>query len=500
MKNCVFFHVALFALALHGSAQKHDYNWVMGGCYSWGDPHGNMRLDFNYNPPKVFKEDLGMHLGSGGTCAFSDSSGNLLFYSNGFRIFNKNRQLMENGDSLNIGGHNWIEDDCSGYPTYPPIVLPLPEADNICYLFHTATELVPGSVKPKYFYYTIIDMKANGGLGRVVAKNQLLIDGRHIWPAYVKHGNGRDWWIMCARRDDTRHLLYLLSPEGLSGPYVQDIGPPFELEEYACESLFSPNGELYLRHEANLGLRLYDFDRCTGQLSNLRILPRKPTDLTSIDAEFSPDSRFLYLSRPGWVRVLDLQEPNLAASLDTVAYWELNYYPRWSSSTGYGCVQLGPDGKIYWAGWGLPQALNVLHRPTLPGDAADCEEAGFLLPRYQDFNLCQFPNYRLGEWESSPCDTLNAQRPGDGFEATIYRPERLRRDTDYVVLPPLPGEPCPDCTEEDLRWLNDLGAILYARWYLQETGQLPQGWPKEKAERSGLILSPPKRLENSTRE
>ena len=70
------------------NAQKHDYNWVTGYEFNAPDPFGNMRIDFNYSPPKVVKENLKMNFQS---CrgSFSDSSGNLLFYTNGIRIFNK---------------------------------------------------------------------------------------------------------------------------------------------------------------------------------------------------------------------------------------------------------------------------------------------------------------------------------------------------------------------------------------------------------------------------
>lgn len=479
-------------------AQKHDYNWVTGFNYNSPEPFGNIRMDFNFSPTKVFKENLKMNFQiSRGT--FSDSLGNLLFYTNGIRIFNKNRQLMEGGDTINPG-QVWNNSQEYGYvTTYPMPALPLPGADNIYCLFHSNVQN-GGSVVfsyTRYLYYSIIDMKANNGLGKVLAKNQVLMEGDIMWPAFVKHGNGRDWWIMGMQRADTKHYLYLLSPEGLTGPYIQDIGPPFVPTEYASESLFSEDGRYFLRHDAKTALRLYDFDRCTGQLSTLRIIPFQEP-LHSFYAAFSPNNRFLYLSRPGWVWSLDMQAPDLSASYDSVAAWEINVYPTFPWNTAYGLNQLGPDGKIYWSNWTSTQALNVMHRPNLPGDAADCEEEGVILPRWSDVGICQFPNYRLGEWEGSPCDTLNGQRPGDGFTATPYEPERFRRDTGYSVLPPIPGARCDDCSERDLEWLNNPASALYARYHLEQTGKLPEDWPKEKAEREGLIISLPQRHNPST--
>lgn len=476
------------------SAQKHDYNWVAGYEFNAPEPFSNMRIDFNFSPPKVFKENLKMNF-QFTNGSFSDSLGNLLFYTNGIRIFNKNHQLMDGGDTINPGAA-WNNSQEYGYgTTYPVVALPLPKADNIYYMFHTDVHLggIVTQAFTKHFYYTLIDMKANNGMGKVLAKNQVLMEGEIMWPAFVKHGNGRDWWIMGMQRADTKHYLYLLSPQGITGPYIQDIGPPFVPTEYEGESLFSEDGHCFLRHDSKTALRLYDFDRCSGQLSNLRVIPYQPGALNSFYAAFSPNRRFLYLSRPGWVWSLDLCADDIPASHDTVSTWELNYYPTFPWNTAYGLNQIGPDGKIYYSNYGGSQAINIMHRPNLPGDAADCEEEGLILPRWSDLGICQFPNYRLGEWEGSPCDSLNFQNSGDGFNATPYQSGLYHRDTRYVVLPPIPGVRCDDCTERDLQMLNNPMSAIYARMHLEQTGKLPDDWPKEKAEHGGLIISLPQR-------
>ena len=472
-------------------AQKHDYHQVTGYNFNSTNPFfGNIRIDFNFSPPKIIKENLRMNFQSTHG-SFSDSTGHLMFYTNGIRIFSHNNQLMVGGDTINPGSV-WNNSQQFGYvQTSIVAALPLPGAEHIYYLFHNGLQLGgPNQIFSKYFYYTIIDMKANNGLGKVIAKNQVLMEGDVMWPAFVKHGNGRDWWIMGMQRADTKHSLYLLSPEGLTGPYIQDLGPPFLSTEFEGESLFSEDGTLFLRHDTKTALRLYDFDRCSGELSNLRVIPFQEP-LHSYYAAFSPDSRFLYLNRPGWVWSLDLKAPDLSASYDTVAAFEFNSYPTFPWDTGYGFNQLGPDGKIYWSNWTSTRAMNVMHRPNLPGDAADCEEEGLILPRWNYIGVCQFPNYRLGEWEDSPCDTINGQIPGNGFIAVPYEPMSSHRDTGYLLLPPIAGGRCDDCSEKDLEMLNNPMAAVYARMYLEQTGKLPDDWPKEKAEREGLIIALP---------
>ena len=84
--------------------------------------------------------------------------------------------------------------------------------------------------------------------------------------------------------------------------------------------------------------------------------------------------------------------------------------------------------------------MHISHSPNLSGHSADVEQHGLALPKFNDGTMCLFPNYRLGEWEGSPCDTLNFQQPGDGFEKTAYYPPAFRKDTGYTILPAIGGK------------------------------------------------------------
>ena len=134
-----FFFCFLFQLATLSLAQKHDYNWVMG-YEDFVDPDplwGGLIMDFNTNPPSF--HSLTTHLnfrGFGVSC--SDSSGNLLFYSNGIKIHNRQHQLMENGDTINHGQF-WENYKFWGDPAgYGGLVIPMPGKCNSYYMFHMA--------------------------------------------------------------------------------------------------------------------------------------------------------------------------------------------------------------------------------------------------------------------------------------------------------------------------------------------------------------------------
>jgi hypothetical protein len=77
--------------------EKRDYIWL-SGRHSWGyNPLGTM-LDFNTYPLNI--SELTILGGLGESAVMSDTSGQLLFYSDGCMVTNRLHQMMENGDSL----------------------------------------------------------------------------------------------------------------------------------------------------------------------------------------------------------------------------------------------------------------------------------------------------------------------------------------------------------------------------------------------------------------
>jgi hypothetical protein len=124
-----------------------------------------------------------------GSCAsVSNFSGNLLFYTNtrsgignpSGLVWNSNHELMVNGDS--ITGSGWYNE---------MLIVNFPENDSLHYLVSI------GVTFPEGIVYSIIDMHQDGGLGSVVQKNIPLLGGLMVdCVTAIKHGNGRDWWIM----------------------------------------------------------------------------------------------------------------------------------------------------------------------------------------------------------------------------------------------------------------------------------------------------------------
>jgi len=439
MKRHLFFlAIVITCLPFLASAQKHDYNWMFGYFNNSTDPLlGGVNIDFNISPSYIYpdkkKIDQKFYCFVG-----SDSTGNLAFYTNGISIRDITHNVMLNGDTINPGPF-WVQWQNRSYPNGPfCFALPAPGKQNNYYFFHMASAVTTAAITSP-FYYSVIDMNGNNGLGQVLQKNQIILppDKDYIAPVAVKHGNGREWWIIAGELSTPFLYTFLLDSDGVHGPFTTVMPYQFSSPEYQSINAISPDGKTYVRSDGSHGLYIYDFDRCSGTFENLRVLPFPDQSFFGFATKFAPDSKHLYLSSWKMVTVLDLSAPNIIASLDTIAYFDGQASPQQPFTTGFFIPGLAPDNKIYYSTTNSTLAMHQIHNPNLPGQAADVEQHGLQLPKFNSGTMCQFPNYRLGEWEGSPCDTINGQKPGDGFVKSDWYPPAVSNPKGYTLLPPL---------------------------------------------------------------
>jgi hypothetical protein len=316
------------------------------------------------------------------------------------------------------------------------MLLPQPGNDSITYLFHLSlngfSSPIPYPIYDDTVYMTPqvrlfgflstskINQKGNNGLGAAIEMNEVLNPNDTAvinMLTACRHANGRDWWILLPKLDDNLYYTYLLSPTGLELIHRQRIGA--KICSGIGQSCFSPDGTKYIRADViSLGLpnyyyNLYDFDRCTGRLSNHIFMKKAigPQIGWSPAAAFSASSRYLYLGAYDEIFQYDLEAPNWQSSEVSVGQWDGFYRPvppNDSLSVGFDELQLAPDGKIYGssgANGGSPY-LHVIHAPDSPGIDCHFQQRAITLQKYTASNLPYHPNYRLGPLDGSPCDTL----------------------------------------------------------------------------------------------
>jgi len=410
-----FLTVILFSInfSLIVNAQFSNLIW----CF--GDSSG---IDFSGAIPTTFKSSMDCR---GGTCSIANSSNELLFYAHtgnfdlwfsspclcATSVINKLHQTMLNGDSL------------IGEITYEQVVIvPYPGDSNLFYLFHLASYANAG------LYYSLIDISLDSGKGKVIQKNVPVITSDLFSGLDAfKHGNGRDWWLVTkpstvqsGGNPLNDYYVFNVSPSGISNQIIQSVGSTNSTDLGSIT--FNHQGNTLVFVNVKGLIELYDFDRCTGIISNSLSLRAEVTSQFPYfwGAEFSPNDSVLYVSStdfPSLILQYDLTAPNVPNSVDTIASIA---YPTYTG----GYLRLAPDNKIYWScswydgvnfNYPYPDTtynlynmnLSVINEPNLFGSACLFQPFSYYLGGSRTYyGLPNNPDYNKFALGGSSCDTL----------------------------------------------------------------------------------------------
>ena len=401
----------LFCIApIYLFAQYKNNKWLLGYDNDYPLPFNGSKLIFYQDSVAVSYDPRSMWI-IGCYSGLSAQDDSWFVYTNGKAVCNKNNDTLVNGGGLSPGGDpGW---DVSGYywPTMA-VIIPEQNTGNILYLLHQNSQ---GSTLPYYpwpintnpramqIYYSKIDATL-GNKGTVVSKNQLLHSDTAELGGLIpcRHANGRDWWLLIKKFYSNEYYTYLITPNGPELKYIQTV--PGTRTILAGTQCFSPNGELYASFD-NIGqLRLYDFDRCTGYLSNFRY--KHITSNLACGISFSPNSRFLYISKPDSLWQFDMQSTDVLASQTFIAKYD-GYIDSIGLANGFFVHWLGPDGKIYMSATNSHRVLHVINNPDEPGLACNFQQHAVHFPTYSNATTPTYVNLNLFQVPNSVCDSLD---------------------------------------------------------------------------------------------
>jgi hypothetical protein len=423
-------------------SQLHDNTWILGYPGN-GSIYGHSILTFTEGSLQIDSNSLMNDIDfPQNNSAFSNEQGDLFVFFNGLDIRNKLFVNMENGDDM----HEEI-DFFTGYYlssnfiTHGSVFLPYPgHKDSIILLYESTSLLLNdnGWVNDIVSYdvtAAIISTTANGGLGKVIARKNPVLTGDTLMEdglKAVKHANGRDWWVLKPQWNSKEYYRIIIDPAGAHNLGIASVDLPI-LNGGGC-STFSPDGSKYVIYNAidvNRGsyLDIFDFDRCTGYLS--KQIQIHGTGVSG-GVCISPNSRYLYHNKSDTAFQYDLHATDIPASRKVVAVNDgfTDPFP-----VRFYMMQLAPDGRIYSSATSGARYLHVIHRPDEAGTACGYEQRGIRLYKYNDFSVPNFPNYRLGPLDGSPCDTLgldNLPKAWFRYEQDTLDPLRVAfRDLSY---------------------------------------------------------------------
>jgi hypothetical protein len=391
-------------------------NWYFG-------EHSGITFNTADKKPIAVHSDL---VTEEGTAAISDELGNLLFYAQGDKIWNKKHELMLNGSGL-LGGSS---------ATQAVLIVQQPSNNYLFFVFTTCNLGGP-------LYYSIVDLGGDNGFGEVIKKNVKVYDSCAEKLVAIVHSNQTDIWIAIKEQYSYNFRSYLLTSIGLTkDPVISKFNLGYDLTRK-----YSPMGYLAVSPDGSRiaaatysasQFELYDFSNKTGELSNaieLPLIPKENNDYIAYGVCFSPDGTKLYCS-------------NLENNLNThIFQFDLISGSRneilkskqiiASSFNGYmfGAIQAAPDGKLYISKY-LNGYLSVINNPDARGAKCEFVEDGV----YLDGTLCRLglPNFAFQKLYlvDKPDPKIHKSlirinsakgRPGDVVELPIFA--KLLTDT-----------------------------------------------------------------------
>ena len=413
-KTCLFFTVLIVFQSLIGYSQsKQDYVWLFGLDKSSSPDDTGYRFDFNYNPFQKVKSNNGLGFDSN-NASICDTEGNLLFYTNGCAVLNREAEVMPNGDSLNydifMEIFNW--DNCAfGFPgAQDIIILPDPGSLTGYYIFHKPVifEDINGPFL-REIWMSYVDMELNEGLGDLSLENIILNDSDTPLTSYltaINHSNNTDWWLLQPLINDSLIVSYLIDDSGVTLVGHQNSKEYFSGDRTSASGTakFSPDGSKYALYSYYNNLHVYDFDRETGILSNHQeIIIYDDIDFSDIrfnSVEWSPNSQFIYVAaRDDLFQVdMSLEDPQEGVELIDSYNGTLDPLP-----TTFFLMAQAPDCKIYMCPTNGTDSYHVINNPNEKGQECGFIQNGVRLPQTSGAgSFPNFPRYRVDD--EAKCD------------------------------------------------------------------------------------------------
>jgi hypothetical protein len=407
-------------------------------------------LDFNSGSAAPISSKIYPIQTSGGrlhTSTYSDKNGNLKFYENLMLPNNPGFVgIFDNRDSLVIGPNFNLNNLFDVDKRFDTRFLPFRGNHKTAYVY---IDIDPPQSTLNYIVLSDTIRDGIGGVWedsvKVISRDSLVSWGLGC----VRHANGRDWWVVTHEFLSDTFIIAIFTPDTAYVVHKQRIGSFQGVFSASYTSgagggiiKFDRSGNRMLRANGERLLEVYDFDRCTGLLSNERIISPASGTYGHSDAEFSPNGNYVYVVT--WDSISWNQKQNRLYQFDINNPDVNNNY--FIVDSGYNpyiadfmYLARGPDDKIYinvLCGTNCPKDSNyisVIVNPDLPGVSCNILLNGLFMAgmKVPGLGLPHHPDYTIGPIDGSPCDTLGL----DEYPPIVYSANGLQSESVFVVYP-----------------------------------------------------------------
>lgn len=354
----------VFLLFLPVLAQKRAMNWYFGR---------GAGISFSSGEATALSDGAQNGYESN-VASISDFSGNLLFYTDGLKVYTANHDTMMNGNGI-AGG---------ALITQGSMIIPQPGVKDVYYLF-TLRDTLSNAYNLKF---SVIDMRLNNGAGAVsLVKNITLQAGVSERMAATLNNDGSGVWICVRSATDNQFHSFLLNANGISlNPISTTIGSTTSTAPgvQKGQMKFSPDGTyLAWACRSDRFVELLKFNKEDGSFQNWNRKVSYGGFNLPYGVEFSPNGKYLYVS----LFNQGVYQYSMDMAVNVNLFVASQTKISGTTNQAYG-LQLGPDHKIYVASYS--NAIHVINEPNYV--SCDFESNGVTITNGA-FARDGFPNY-----------------------------------------------------------------------------------------------------------
>ncbi|MFE1574214.1 hypothetical protein ACFIQG_20765 [Comamonas odontotermitis] len=307
----------------------------------------NVMLDFSISGADYTVSNNPANILAETNSAVTDSAGQLLFSVDGGSIFRADGSVMLNGSGLKA--------QPSAEQGSVAFANPAKRGEYYVFTNNTVTGGFVSSSSDRTWYYSIVDMTANGGLGAVTAKNVQVLGSAGISSeamTAIPNGAGDGFWVVGIELNTNKIMAFEVKSTGIS-PIVESFMGYADASVYTS-LYFNGDGTRLVAQNRQYpfgvgNISVMDFDKSTGVASNPIVWQVSGlSDYNNLySSAFSPDGRTLYVSTilsngTSYLYSYDISSGNPSTIAST--------QQRITRLGGYGgALHIGPDGALWWA-------------------------------------------------------------------------------------------------------------------------------------------------------
>ncbi len=436
--------------ALESQAQTlSQNNWYFGNSVN------GVRFNRSTKIPKLVT-DQAVPFGTGGSAVATDpSTADLLFYSDGDKMYDASHTLfkkMQSGPLTTLKGNKAANQ--------PVVFCPVPGQTNKYFVFTNSANYTTGGK----IFWNVVDMTlignavfpapASGDLENTSMPQIAGVPGTSEGMTIVPHSNGTDYWLIV--HENTKQNYYAIPitaasyPSGTFSPMVitSGLGLPTSVANFAYNHKLKKMA--VSAQDTRTDAMIVNFDATTGQFSPDIIIANSgittATNQSIYDMEWDVAGRYLYISRVGETGVnadvFQFDILNGATNVQPNGTSLLSVLGGASIFRSWGLI-LAPDSTIYHLYQTASGGPFLLENFTQTNHRADSVIRNPLPFGAVDFGGSQFPQFTganpnltvsftsMGTCQNNPTSFFPTVSPnadslnwdfGDGKDTTLWSP------------------------------------------------------------------------------